>query len=116
MTASERNPYKRAWYWRRAAKLDQRRFIFLDESAVNTAMTPAYGRAERGQRVLDHAPRNYGEQTSVIAALSLRRGLIAPMTLDGAMDTLAFDAYLDRVLKPCLRKGDVIVLLSLIHI
>jgi len=58
MTASERNPYKRAWYWRRAAKLDQRRFIFLDESAVNTAMTPAYGRAERGQRVLDHAPRN----------------------------------------------------------
>lgn len=110
MTASERNPYKRAWFWRRAAKLDHRRLVFLDESAVNTAMTPAYGRAPRGERVVDSAPRNYGEQTSVIAALSLHRGLIAPMTIGGAVDTLAFDAYLDRVLKPCLRRGDLLVL------
>lgn len=110
MAAAERNPYKRAWYWRRAAKLDHRRFVFLDESAVNTAMTPAYGRAERGRRVVDSVPRGYGEQTSVIAALSLRRGLIAPMTLTGAVDTLAFDAYLERVLAPCLRRGDILVL------
>lgn len=73
-------------------------------------MTPRYGRAARGQRVVDHVPRNYGEQTSVIGALSLRRGLIATMTLDGAVDTLAFDAYLARVLSPRLRKGDVVVL------
>ena len=55
-------------------------------------------------------PRNYGEQTTLIGALSYGRGLIAVMTLDGAVDTLAFDAYLLRVLAPRLRKGDVVVL------
>jgi transposase len=110
MAASERNNYKRGWYWRRVAGLNHRRLIFLDESAVNTAMTPTHGRAPRGERVVDSVPRNYGEQTSIVGALSFGRGLIAVMTLTGAVDTLAFDAYLSRVLGPRLRKGDVVVL------
>jgi transposase len=73
-------------------------------------MTPRYGRAPRGERVCDSVPRNYGEQTSVIGALSFGRGLLATMTLPGAVDTLAFDAYLARMLRPRLRKGDVVVL------
>ena len=110
MAASERNPYKRGWYWRRAAGFNHRRLVFLDESAVNTAMTPLYGRAPRGERVIEYVPRSYGEQTSLIGALAYGRGLIAVMTLTGAVDTLAFDAYLARVLGPRLRKGDVVVL------
>jgi DDE superfamily endonuclease len=110
MTASERNPYKRGWFWRRVRRLNHRRFIFLDESAVNTALTPTHGRAPVGERVVDSAPRNYGEQTPVIGALSFGRGLLAAMTLTGAVDTLALDAYLVRVLGPCLCRGDVIVL------
>ena len=110
MAASERNPYKRGWYWRRVAAFNHRRLIFLDESAVNTAMAPTHGRAPRGERVHDSVPRNYGEQTSLVGALSFGRGLIAMMTLTGAVDTLAFDAYLARVLGPRLRKGDVVVL------
>lgn len=110
MAASERNNYKRGWFWRRAAGFNHRRLVFLDESAVNTAMTPLYGRAPRGERVIDYVPRSYGEQTSLVGALSYGRGLIAVMTLTGAVDTLAFDAYLARVLGPRLRKGDVVVL------
>lgn len=110
MAASERNNYKRGWFWRRAAEFSHRRLVFLDESALNTAMTPLYGRAPRGERVVESVPRNYGEQTSLIGALSFGRGLIAVMTLTGAVDTLAFDAYLARVLSPRLRKGDVVVL------
>src|SRR5215218_974248 len=110
MAASERNPYKRGWYWRRVRRVNHRRLIFLDESAVNTAMTPTHGRAPRGARVHDAAPRNYGEQTSIVGALSFGRGPLAVMTLTGAVDTLAFDAYLARVLAPRLRKGDVVVL------
>ena len=90
--------------------MNHRRLVFLDESAVNTAMTPTHGRAPRGERVHDSVPRNYGEQTSLIGALSFGRGLLAVMTLTGAVDTLAFDAYLARVLAPRLRKGDVVVL------
>jgi transposase len=110
MAASERNNYKRAWFWRRVRAMNHRRFVFLDESAVNTAMTPTHGRAPRGERVYDSAPRNYGEQTSIVGALSFGRGLLATMTLTGAVDTPAFDAYLERVLGPRLRRGDVVVL------
>ena len=90
--------------------MNHRRLVFLGESAVNTAMTPTHGRAPRGERVHDSVPRSYGEQTSVIGALSFGRGLLAVMTLTGAVDTLAFDAYLARVLAPRLRKGEVVVL------
>jgi transposase len=109
MAASERNNYKRGWFRRRARDLDQRRFVFVDESAVNTAMTRRYGRAPRGERVYDSAPRNYGAHTSVISAMGLR-GLVATLTVEGAVDTLCFDAYLERVLGPQLRRGDIVVL------
>jgi transposase len=75
-------------------------------------MTRRYGRAPRGERVHDSAPRNYGPHTSVIGAMGLR-GLVATLAVEGAVDTLCFDAYLERVLGPRLRKGDVVVLDSL---
>lgn len=81
----------------------------MDETAVNTAMTRRYGRAPRGERVHDGAPRNYGTHTSVISAMGLR-GLVATLAVEGAVDTLCFDAYAERVLAPRLRPGDVVVL------
>lgn len=109
MRAAERNNYKRGWFRRRARFLRQRRFIFVDESAVNTAMTRRYGRAPRGERAVDSAPRNYGAHTSLIGAMGLR-GLVAMLTVEGAVDTDCFNAYLERVLGPRLRRGDVVVL------
>ncbi len=106
MRAAERNNYKRGWFRRRAQR--QRRFIFVDETAVNTAMTRRYGRAPRGERAVDSAPRNYGAHTSVIGAMGLR-GLVATLTVEGAVDTEVFNAYAERVLGPRLRKGDVVV-------
>lgn len=72
-------------------------------------MTRRYGRAPRGERVRDSAPRNYGSHTSVISAMGLR-GLVATLAVEGAVDTLCFDAYAERVLGPRLRRGDVVVL------
>ena len=109
MRAAERNNYKRGWFRRRARRLNKRRFIFVDESAVNTAMTRRYGRAPRGERAHDSAPRNYGTHTSVIGAMGLR-GLVAALTVEGAVDTEVFNAYAERVLGPRLRRGDVVVL------
>ena len=109
MRAAERNNYKRGWFRRRARSLSQRRFIFVDESAVNTAMTRRYGSAPRGERAYDSAPRNYGAHTSVIGAMGLR-GLVATLAVEGAVDTLCFDAYVEQVLGPRLRSGDVVVL------
>jgi transposase len=109
MRAAERNNYKRGWFRRRARRLSQRRFVFVDETAVNTAMTRRYGRAPRGERAVDSAPRNYGAHTSVIGAMGLR-GLVATLAAEGAVDTLCFDAYAEKVLAPRLRPGDVVVL------
>ena len=109
MRAAERNNYKRGWFRRRARRLRQRRFIFVDETAVTTAMTRHYGRAPTGERAHDSVPRNYGAHTSVIGAMGLR-GLLATLTVEGAVDTLCFDAYAERVLAPRLRRGDVVVL------
>ena len=109
MRAAERNNYKRGWFRRRARHLRQRRFVFVDESAVNTAMTRRYGRAPKGERAHDSAPRNYGAHTSLIGAMGLR-GLVAALTVEGAVDTEVFNAYAERVLGPRLRRGDVVVL------
>ncbi len=79
----------------------------MDETAVNTAMTRRYGRAPRGERAHDSAPRNYGAHTSVIGAMGLR-GLVATLAVEGAVDTICFDAYLERVLGPQPRRGDVV--------
>jgi|GEM_PF-2479399 len=109
MRAVERNNYKRACFRRRARRLRQRRFVFVDETAVNSAMTRRCRRAPRGERAHDSAPRNYGSHTSVIGAMGLR-GLVATLAVEGAADTLCFDAYAEKVLAPRLRPGDVVVL------
>ena len=72
-------------------------------------MTRRYGRAPRGERVHDSAPRNYGMHTSVIGAMGLR-GLVATLAVEGAVDTPCFDAYIERMRAPRLRRGDVVVL------
>jgi transposase len=107
--AAERNNYKRAWYWRRVSGLDVRRLRFIDEAGVNLAMTRLYGRAPRGERVRESVPRNYGAQTSLISSLSLK-GVAATMSIEGAVDTEVFDAYVEQVLGPTLKDGDVVVL------
>ena len=54
-------------------------------------------------------PRNYGTHTSVIGAMGLR-GLVATLTVEGAVDAEVFNAYAEQVLGPRLRRGDVVVL------
>jgi transposase len=72
-------------------------------------MTRLYGRAPRGERVTESVPRNYGAQTSLIGTISLS-GVEAVMTVEGAVDTDVFDAYVEQVLGPTIRRGDVMVL------
>jgi transposase len=72
-------------------------------------MTPLYGRAPRGERALGSVPQNYGENLTLIGALSLS-GLQAPMTVDGASDGEVFRAYVEQVLCPTLESEDVVVM------
>jgi transposase len=71
-------------------------------------MTPRYGRAPRGERVVGTAPRNHGPHTTLIAALTLD-GITAAMTVEGAMGRPAFAVFVAHVLVPALRPGQVVI-------
>ena len=92
-----------------AEDFDLRRLKFVDESGVNVAMTRLYGRAPRGERVVGSAPQNYGENVTMLGALSAS-GLSALMTVNGATDGEVFAAFVREVLAPTLEAGDIVVL------
>jgi transposase len=88
---------------------DVRQYVFLDECGVTTDLLRRYGRSPRGYRLRDHAPCGHWETSTVIAALRLD-AVTAPAVFDGPIDNASFRAYVDQVLVPTLRPGDVVVL------
>jgi len=84
-------------------------FVFLDESGVNRAMTRLYARSRCGTRAFGSAPRNWGENVSILGALCLR-GTLEPMVVSGATDGAVFLTYLKEVLVAQLWPGAVVVL------
>jgi transposase len=100
---------KRAAWAERMPGLDPDRLVFIDETGANTEMTRRYGRAPRGQRLVDAVPHGHWKTTTFVAALR-SEGLVAPMVVDGAMNGDLFVAYAEQVLAPTLRAGDVVVL------
>jgi len=109
LIAAERDEAVRAAWRADAAALDPADLVFLDETATNCAMTPRYARAPRGTRAYGAVPRNHGQNTTLIAALSVG-GIGAAMALDGAADGPAFVAYVRAFLVPTLRPGQVVIL------
>lgn len=87
---------------------DLTRLKFVDESGVNLALTRLFGRAPRGERVTDSVPKNYGENVTMLGALSLQ-GVEALMTVNGATDSEVFLAFVREVLAPTLDEGDVVI-------
>ena len=96
--------------WREAAPgWDIKKLVFLDETGASTNMTRRYGRAPRGQRCIASAPLGDWETTTFVAALRLRE-LTAPMITDGPMDGEIFLAYVQQLLCPTLKPGDIVIL------
>jgi transposase len=88
---------------------DVRQYVFLDECGVTTDLLRRYGRSPRGQRLRDHAPCGHWQTHTVVVGLRLE-GLTAPAVFDGPIDQPSFLAYVEQVLTPTLRPGDVVVL------
>lgn len=85
------------------------KLVFIDEAGSNIAMTPILARAPRGQRTQEAVPRNRGTVTTMIAALRLT-GMEALMTIVGGTSGPVFTAYVEHVLVPTLRTGDIVVI------
>jgi transposase len=108
--ASERDEEMRGlWRWL-ATRFDARRLVFVDESGFNTSMTRLRARAPKGKRAYGKVPRNRGKNTTLIAAITLEGAMGESMTVEGATDALAFEAYVEHFLAPSLCTGQVVVL------
>ena len=97
--------------WRREVMpdLEPDRLIFLDETAAKTNMTRTHGYSPKGERLAAAAPHGHWNTTTVIGALR-SEGFIAPLVIDGALTGELFVAYVEQVLAPELRPGDVVVM------
>lgn len=72
-------------------------------------MTRLYARSRKGERAVGFAPQGHWNTTTLVAAMTVQSP-IAPMVLDGPMDTLAFQAYVEHFLVPALPPGAILVM------
>ena len=83
--------------------------MFIDETWMTTNMTPRYGRAVKGQRLLGYAPHGHWHTTTFLAALCHDR-LAAPAVFNGPINGETFLAWVLQFLVPLLRPGDIVLM------
>jgi transposase len=89
--------------------LDPDRLVFIDETWASTAMARTHGRAPRGERLRMGVPFGHWKTTTFVAGLRLA-GIMAPMVLDGPINQRAFETYVDQILVPELKPGDIVIM------
>lgn len=83
--------------------------VFIDESAATTSMQRLRGRSPRGERCVASGPAGHWKVATLIGAMRLD-GPLSCETLDGAVDTAAFLAWVIEALCPLLRVGDLVIM------
>ena len=78
-------------------------------NGASTKMARRYGRSRRGERCRAAVPHGHWKTTTFVGALTLR-GMGAPFVISGPINRAAFEAYVDAVLVPELRPGDIVVM------
>lgn len=96
--------------WRQEqSSFDPTRLVFIDETWASTNMARRHGRCPRGERLRVGVPHGHWKTTTFVGALTLN-GFIAPWVLNGPINADAFETYVEKVLVPELRKGDIVVM------
>jgi transposase len=106
----ERDEWQRAaWRVIVAHSLDARQLVFVDEMGTNISLSPLYAWALKGQRAYCSVPRNRGSNTTVLSSMTLE-GMGPALTVEGSTTSAVFETYVEQVLAPTLRKGQVVVM------
>jgi hypothetical protein len=96
-------------YWKQVQQVDPENLVFLDEMGVLLGLTRTHGRSLEGSRVYDLRPFYRGAKVTVVGAISLKQ-VVALMTLNGSMDSNAFEVFVQQCLVPQLWSGAVVVM------
>jgi hypothetical protein len=100
---------RRAAWLQERDHLDPRQLVFLDETWAKTNMAPTHGRCRRGERLIARVPFGHWKTSTFLAALRWD-GVSAPAVFDGPINGRSFTAYVEQILVPTLRPGDIVVL------
>jgi transposase len=90
-------------------RLDPARLVFLDETWAKTNMTRRHGRCARGQRLVAKVPHGRWRTLTFLAALRSDR-IAAPCVIDGPINGESFLAYVEQMLAPTLKPGDIVIM------
>jgi transposase len=90
-------------------RLDFTKLLFLDETGAKTNMTRLYGWGPRSERVIEAVPHGHWKTTTLVQVIDYR-GCRAAMTTDGPMNAWIFDKFVDWLLLPALRSGDILIM------
>ncbi len=91
-----------------AQKVDPTRLVFVDEMGTNTSLSPVYAYSPKGRRAYAEVPRNRGKNTTLLASMSLE-GMGPSLAVEGATSATVFESYVEQLLAPTLRRGQIIV-------
>ena len=100
---------RRTQWIARQASIDPTRLVFIDETWTKTNMAALRGWAPRGQRLKGKAPFGHWNTQTFIAALRVDR-VEAPWLIDGPINGERFRLYVEKVLVPTLRPGDIVIM------
>jgi transposase len=100
---------RRAQWKKYQGRLDPARLVFIDETWAKTDMTRTHGRAPRGERLVAKVPHGRWHTLTFLAALRSDR-IDAPCVIDGPINGESFLAYVEQVLAPALKPGDIVII------
>jgi len=107
--ATERDPWQRALFRLNQHDVDASGLVVVDEFGSNLDLTRTYARAPRGVRAVQDVPRNTPLNTTTIAALTLQ-GMGPALMVEGGVNRATIEVYLEHVLGPTLRAGQIVLL------
>jgi hypothetical protein len=92
-----------------AAVVKPERLIFVDECGTHTSLAPIYGYAPRGERLHLSVPRGRGKNTTVLSSMTTE-GMGPSLAVEGATTARVFETYVEKVLVPSLKEGQIVVM------
>ncbi len=92
-----------------AAAVEPERLVFVDECGTHTSLGPIYGYAPKGERLRLSVPRGRGKNTTLLSSMTIE-GMGPSLAVEGATTAVVFEAYVEKVLAPSLKEGQIAVM------